>query len=214
MLPECFVGITTGWWGVVSQADATYFSESWPWLWEYILHYLLTACLLDKVRECYHKCQFCSGVENSQESPYPLDKFKSQRKPPRPCCHCGCEYHWDNNCPPHKADLKKAGGKPWAGMSGKGSSAYQKAYKALQVGTDEEFSLAFTACINYSDDSSKASEEPMEPPEDNETRIVPAYLLKGEDKVIQNPLKRLPYATGQMIFDPPMHKEDLQVASP
>ena len=30
VLPERFVGLAAGWWGVVSQADATYFSESWP----------------------------------------------------------------------------------------------------------------------------------------------------------------------------------------
>ena len=133
---------------------------------------------------------------------YPLDDFKSQRKPPRPCRHCGCEYHWDNDCPPRKADQKKTGFKPRAGPSSRGSS-YQKAYQALQAGTEEEFSLAFTACINCSDDSSEAPEEIEDPVEDNMITVMPAYLQMKDEIDHERLPDDLPQARHLPIYDPP-----------
>ena len=77
-------------------------------------------------------------------------------------------------------DPKRGGAKSQAGPLNKGGSAYQKAYKALQGGTNEEFSLAFTACINCSDSNSEASEELDNSAEDNEIQVASAYLLTGE----------------------------------
>ena len=54
---------------MVSPTDTAYFSETWPWLGEYILHYHLMARFLNEVQECYHKCCFHLGIDNMQETP-------------------------------------------------------------------------------------------------------------------------------------------------
>ena len=76
-------------------------------------------------------------------------------------------------------------------------------YKALQGGTDEEFSLAFTACINCSDSDSEASEELDNSAEDNEIQVVSAYLLAGETRNPRNPSDEPLSLAGLSVFDPP-----------
>ena len=80
---------------------------------------------------------------------------------------------------------------------------YQKAYKALQAGTEEEFSLAITACINCSDDSSEVPEKLEDSAEDNMIKVTPAYLQR-KDKTIHECLPDdLPQATHLPVYDPP-----------
>ena len=35
--------------------------------------------------------------------------FKSRKKPPQACRHCGSDLHWDNDCPPFKAEGRGKG---------------------------------------------------------------------------------------------------------
>ena len=43
-------------------------------------------------------------LSSSSEYTYPRDNFKSRRKPLRACRHCSSDYHWDNDCPPHRSN--------------------------------------------------------------------------------------------------------------
>ena len=121
-------------------------------------------------RGLYIKVHLSSGTEYA----YPQDDYKLCRKPPQACQHCGSNYHWDNDCPPCHNDTNKKGGKDKFTLGSKSSTAYHKAYEALTMGLEAEFSVAYTACVNYSDSSVDSVEE--DAPSNNDNSVIPAYV--------------------------------------
>ena len=124
---------------------------------------------------------------------------------PCACRHCGSDYHWDNNCPPFKADGGRKGIKQRPEPSTQFGSAYKKAYEALQMGTTEEFSVAYTACVNYSDGSTGSKEGEVSSPKDNVEGNVVAYaaLVLPEDELSEPKRTDTETVVLREVFDPP-----------
>src|SRR6266446_66125 len=91
-----------------------------------------------------------STAAASESHTYPMSDFKSRKKLPRPCRHCGSALHWDNDCPPHKADRTKSGHRDQDSPS-KLEHSYRKAYAALVEGQEAEFAVAYTEFCTLSD---------------------------------------------------------------
>ena len=81
---------------------------------------------------------------------------------------------------------------------------YKKVYEALQMGLTKEFSVAYTACENYSDGSTGSEEDNISPLKDNTEEIIEAYIaaapkteLKELEKANIDPMSL------SEVYDPP-----------
>jgi hypothetical protein len=96
-----------------------------------------------------------SGFRSATSHTYPFSDFRSKKKPPRPCRHCGNPLHWDNDCTSYKDNPTKA--RPYTVSAA--TTAYLAAYSA--VVELEDVSLEDLA-IDDSQDVSDVVEDELE----------------------------------------------------
>ena len=151
-----------------------------------------------------------SAATASGSHAYPMNDYKSRKKPPRPCRHCGSAYHWDNDCPPRKADRSKGDHKE-RDSSSRLEGTYRRAYTALVEGQEAEFAVAYTEFCTLSE--SESSDVPdIDSTEDSSFSYIAACAwseVLWDEKLVGTAIAQGEIYEARKIFERPPGQQSL-----